>query len=95
MSIVSGCIFRPLLAITKSDILAHAREYRIEYREDSTNMDITYDRNRIRHDIIPVLESLNPSIHHTFSELADYMQSLGDFLSASVLSWLRKSELES
>jgi tRNA(Ile)-lysidine synthase len=95
MSMVSGCIFRPLLTITKSDILTYAHEHRIEYREDSTNMDITYDRNRIRHDIIPVLESMNPSIHYTFSELTDYMQSLGDFLVESVLSWLRKSELES
>jgi hypothetical protein len=42
-----------------------------------------------------VLESLNPSIHHSVWELANYMQSLGDFLSDSVDSWLRKSELES
>ena len=95
MSMVSGFIFRPLLTTTKSDILAYAHEHQIEYREDSTNTDTTYDRNRIRHDIIPVLESMNPSVHHTISELADYMQSLEEFLSASVVSWLRKSELES
>jgi tRNA(Ile)-lysidine synthase len=92
---VSGYILRPLLTTTKSEIITYAREHQVEYREDSTNTDTTYDRNRIRHDIIPVLESLNPSIHHTFSELTDYMQSLGDFLSESVGSWLRKSELES
>ncbi len=95
MNIVSGYIFRPLLTTTKSDILEYAREHQVEYREDSTNMDTTYDRNRIRHDIIPVLESLNPSIHNTFAELASYMQSLRDFLADSVESWLRKSELES
>ena len=65
MSIISGLIFRPLLTTPKSDILEYAREHQVEYREDSTNMDITYDRNRIRHDIIPVLESLNPSIHNS------------------------------
>ena len=92
---VSGFLLRPLLSTTKSDILEYARENQVEYREDSTNMDITYDRNHIRHNIIPVLESLNPSVHNTFAELASYMQSLGDFLSEQVESWLRKSSSES
>jgi tRNA(Ile)-lysidine synthase len=65
MSVISGFIFRPLLNTSKSDILEYARERQVDYREDSTNIDTTYDRNRIRHDIIPVLESLNPSIHNT------------------------------
>ncbi len=95
MSMVSGFLLRPLLSTTKSDILEYARENEVEYREDSSNADITYDRNRIRHDIIPVLESLNPSVHNTFAELASYMQSLGDFLSEQVESWLRKSSSES
>ncbi len=95
MSMISGFIYRPLLTITKSEILAYAHKNQVEYREDSTNVDISYDRNRIRHDIIPVLESLNPSIHHTIWELASYMQSLGAFLTDIVESWLRKSELES
>ena len=95
MSMVSGFILRPLLNTPKADILEYARENQVSYREDSTNADKSYDRNRIRHDIIPVLESLNPSIHNTFAELASYMQSLGDFLTDTVESWLRKSELES
>lgn len=65
MSQISGYIFRPLLSTLKSDILQYARDHSVEFREDSTNSDLTYDRNRIRHDIIPVLESLNPSIHST------------------------------
>ena len=92
---VSAFLLRPLLSTTKSDILEYARENQVEYREDSSNADITYDRNRIRHDIIPVLESLNPSVHNTFAELASYMQSLGDFLSEQVESWLCKSSSES
>ncbi len=76
MALVSGNIFRPLLGITKSEIVEYARENTVEYREDSTNADTTYDRNRIRHDIILVLESMNPSIHTTIHELALYMQEL-------------------
>lgn len=65
MNYISGYIFRPLLSTTKSEIIQYSIENDIEYREDSSNIDTTYDRNRIRHDIIPVLESLNPSIHNT------------------------------
>lgn len=71
---ILGSIFRPLLSITKVEILQYAQGKGIVYGEDSTNMDTTYDRNRIRHDIIPVLESLNPNIHNTFGELSVYMQ---------------------
>lgn len=95
MSVISGYIFRPLLTFTKANILEYAHKKSIEYREDSTNKDTIYDRNRIRHDIIPVIESLNPNIHNTFKELALYMQSLGDFLTYTVEDWLHKNELES
>ncbi len=95
MQIISGYIFRPLLSHTKRDILNYSTENNIEYREDSSNMDTTYDRNRIRHDIIPVLESLNPSIHSTTWELAEYMQELGVFLTWQVENWLRWAEWES
>lgn len=95
MSNLSGYILRPLLSVTKKDIYQYAHEYKVEYREDSTNTDTTYDRNRIRHDIIPVLEWLNPSIHTTMNELALYMQSLGSFLSRQVESWLSEAEIDS
>ncbi len=66
MSAISGNVFRPLLLISKNEIRKYSEVNNIEYREDSSNNDTTYDRNRIRQDIIPVLESLNPSIHTTF-----------------------------
>ena len=65
MSLISGSVFRPLLSVSKNEIRNYTKERNIDYREDSSNNDTTYDRNRIRQDIIPVLESLNPSIHNT------------------------------
>lgn len=56
MSYISGNIFRPLLSVPKQEIMKYSKENHIEYREDSSNRDMAYDRNRIRHDIIPVLE---------------------------------------
>jgi len=87
-------IFRPLISTTKKWILEYARENSVEYRNDSTNEDVAYDRNRIRRDIVPVLEALNPDIHMTIGELAEYMQELGVCLSRQVELWLEKSEKE-
>ena len=95
MSYISGNIFRPLLSVAKQEIMKYSKENHIEYREDSSNRDMAYDRNRIRHDIIPVLEWLNPSIHATVSELAEYMQNLSGFLSWKVASWFQDAEWES
>lgn len=95
MLLLVGFLFRPLLSTTKKWILDYAKENKIEYRNDSTNDDIHYDRNRIRRDIVPVLELLNPSIHTTMSELAEYMQELGKFVSLQVEVWLETNEKES
>jgi len=95
MSAVSGNVLRPLLSIPKSEIRKYSEVNNIEYREDSSNSDTMYDRNRIRQDIIPVLESLNPSIHATFWELAEYMQDASLFLTWQVESWLQGAEWES
>ena len=83
-----GTVFRPLLSLTKSDIYNYAIEHEIEYREDSTNTDTDYDRNRIRADIVPVLRDMHPTIHETFGELGLYMQELSSFLSEQVENWL-------
>lgn len=95
MEMRDSSLLRPLLSTSKKAIIDYAKKNTIEYREDSTNLDLSYDRNRIRHDIIPVLESLNPSIHNTMNELAEYMQELNIFLITQVDIWLKDSELES
>jgi tRNA(Ile)-lysidine synthase TilS/MesJ len=95
MSEVSGSILRLLLSVTKIDILRYAQEHNIAFREDASNQDTTYDRNRIRRDIIPVLEALNPSIHESVGELATYMQNLGLFLLEEVSHWLLEQETKS
>ncbi len=53
-------IVRPLLFATKAEIAAVAKTENIAYREDATNEETKYTRNKIRHLIIPVLVELNP-----------------------------------
>lgn len=54
-------IWRPLLGMTRHQIEGYAFKHVLSWREDRTNSDTEYRRNLIRHEIIPLLERLNPS----------------------------------
>ncbi|NLA23893.1 MAG: tRNA lysidine(34) synthetase TilS, partial [Bacteroidales bacterium] len=64
----SGYIIRPVINITKNEIIAYSQENNIEFRNDSTNDETIYHRNLIRHKIIPLFEELNPSFTSTMLE---------------------------
>ena len=55
-------VIRPLLDVTKSELLDYLADRDLTYCIDSTNDDISYQRNRIRHRIIPELEFINPNV---------------------------------
>ena len=55
-------VVRPLLDVTKENLLAYIGTKHISYCVDSTNEDVRYQRNRIRHRIIPELEAINPAM---------------------------------
>lgn len=58
---VRGRVIRPLLAVTRQEILAYLRERRLAYVEDSSNADTSFRRNRLRHEVLPLLRELNPA----------------------------------
>ena len=61
-------IIRPLLFTNKKEILAFATKHNVKYREDASNASDKYARNAIRHNVIPVLEKINPSLSKTTVE---------------------------
>ena len=71
-----GVLLRPLLDCTKSAIQAYASSMNIEYREDSTNADSRYIRNRIRNEILPQMEIINPKVRDTLTNFATYAGQL-------------------
>ena len=60
-----GKIIRPLLFFTKNEIENFAKKNKLKHREDSSNASDKYTRNKIRHQIIPVLKELNPNFEST------------------------------
>jgi tRNA(Ile)-lysidine synthase len=62
----SGKIIRPLLFASRDEIEKFASENYIEFREDSTNSEVFYQRNFLRHRILPLFSELNPSFKKTY-----------------------------
>lgn len=61
-------LIRPLLTFSKEEILHYAKNEGLKWREDSSNQETYYKRNLIRHELIPVLEKLNPDFQKVMSE---------------------------
>ena len=75
-----GKIIRPLLNMCRTEIIGYAEQHNLAWREDSSNADIHYERNFIRHEVIPMLHSLNPKASEAISNHAVLMQRYGHIL---------------
>ena len=67
-------IIRPFLAVTREEILDYAQEKNIQWREDSSNASDKYLRNKIRHNLVPLLKELNPNFLASFQKTQSYLQ---------------------
>lgn len=67
---VNGAVIRPMLHITRQQVLAFLEEYHIPYREDSSNCTDDFLRNRLRHHVMPLLRAENPKICENLSATA-------------------------
>ena len=68
-------IIRPLLFAARNEIISWADKEKINYREDSSNSEIKYQRNLIRSEIVPLIERINPSFTETVIEEAEIFQT--------------------
>ena len=67
-------LIRPLLTIWKEDILAYCEHQAIQTITDESNFDTTFFRNRLRHELIPYLESYNPAVKRHLLTMATLLQ---------------------
>jgi len=68
MKSISRNIIRPLLEVNRQEIDFYLMKRGIAYRNDSSNGDVKYLRNKIRHQLIPLLTEINPNIEKTISD---------------------------
>ena len=67
-------IIRPLLPFTRQEIESYAKDNQIQWREDSSNASDKYLRNKIRHDMVPILKEFNPNFISSFQKTQTYLQ---------------------
>ena len=73
-------IIRPLLNLTKDDILQYNKDNNIKYYIDNTNEDTTYTRNRLRKNILPVLKNEDKDIHLKFLKYSETLQAYYNYI---------------
>ncbi len=66
-------IIRPLLDSTREEIEAYLGEKKLSFVTDSTNSDTTYTRNKIRHSVMPILRSINPTVSASVAKTCDVL----------------------
>lgn len=67
---VNGKLIRPMLTVTREQVLSFLAEYHIEYVDDSSNGQDAFLRNRLRHHVMPLLREENPKIAENLSQMA-------------------------
>lgn len=81
-------IFRPLLCVSKDEIMDFLTKNHTEYRTDQSNLDTEITRNFLRHKVIPLLKKLNPNLSQTVLKNASTFNELHKYLSTEVAKWI-------
>ncbi len=85
-------LMRPLLTTTRQEVLEHCTYYRLIYRIDSSNLSTDFTRNRIRHELAPLLRSFNPRFDEAVVRIGEMIAENEDFIQTASLELFAKSE---
>ena len=73
-------IYRPLINCTRKEIEAYADEHELAWRHDSSNDSIYYQRNLIRHKVVPALKQINPALEKSMNSSFQHLQQVEQFV---------------
>jgi len=91
---VNGNIIRPLLIFSREEIEEYAKENQIQWREDTSNASDKYDRNKIRHHVVPVFKELNSSFLSSFQNTLYYLKQEQSLINDAVQNAYQKVVIE-
>jgi tRNA(Ile)-lysidine synthase len=87
-------LLRPWLGVERQEILAYLSSRKLEFRMDSSNLELTYSRNRIRRDLIPKLQAeYNPRIQEALAALSHHAAHACHLLNAELRKTLKQVEM--
>jgi tRNA(Ile)-lysidine synthase len=85
-------LVRPLLTVSREEVVAYLRAIGQPWREDATNAEPKFTRNRIRHELFPLLRTLNPAISETLARLAAQADEVFSEIEAAAADLLAAAE---
>jgi tRNA(Ile)-lysidine synthase len=77
-------LIRPLLFASRNAIKEYSKQNNIDFREDKSNAEIKYTRNKIRHTIIPLFREINPSFETALTETAERLNEISEIVSGHI-----------
>lgn len=85
-------LVRPLLDVTKEELLGFARKNRVRFREDATNAALDMPRNRLRNELLPLLrKKYQPGLTKTVLRLMKLVGAEADVVGEAVQQWLKET----
>lgn len=82
---VNGRVIRPLLSFTRQQIAQYAEQNNIDYVEDVTNAELLYLRNKVRHQLLPLLRSFNPAFDQVMQRNMQHIDDAYQIVQDSVI----------
>ncbi|MCX7725995.1 MAG: tRNA lysidine(34) synthetase TilS [Chitinispirillaceae bacterium] len=89
-----GYIIRPILTIRKDELREWLKKEKIEYKEDSSNADLHFMRNKVRHIILPTLESCWSGAVIHLAQLANEAQTYWNSIEKGIKEWIDRNVIE-
>lgn len=77
---INNNIARPLLTFSRDEIEVYAKSNNLKWREDSSNTSTKYLRNKLRHEVIPILKGINPQLLQNFNKTQTYLQDSSEII---------------
>ncbi|MFC0604450.1 tRNA lysidine(34) synthetase TilS [Winogradskyella pulchriflava] len=88
---INANIARPLLPFSREIIEAYAKANNINWREDSSNSSRKYLRNKLRHEVIPILKEINPNLLDSFKTTLENLNDTADIVDDSLVRIEKKA----
>ena len=89
---VRGKILRPLLGVSREEIEAYCTQNSLDFVTDSSNLTDSYARNRLRHQVAPVLKALNPRFVQAAGQTAELLSADREYLRGEARRLLEKAK---
>lgn len=80
----NGVIVRPLLCVNRKEIIHYLQQTGQDYVTDSTNLEDEYTRNKIRLNLLPLMQEINPSVQNTLIETSNYLNDVATLYNRSI-----------